>query len=193
MERSIRLPAHLNQTIVVNAEHSDYTIRKQDRFMRITNIIRIMCMIHPPHVKISDDSKVTIQECVFEFISFITGEANDHCQREQRQTITTEDVLWAMNNLGFDDYIEPLTLYLHRYHKNDGGARGSSKGEPLLLKHPMVDPASGCSITPHHPSLNFPMDHHHGFFVYPPPMKNSDMQGGSIKWKHFSICSVCCG
>ncbi|KAK4369678.1 hypothetical protein RND71_009153 [Anisodus tanguticus] len=174
-EMSMGLPAHLNQANTNNnnnVEDSECTIREQDRFMPIANVIRIMRRILPPHAKISDDSKETIQECVSEFISFITGEANDRCQREQRKTITAEDVLWAMSKLGFDDYIEPLTLYLHRYREFDGGERGSLRGEPLLLKRPMVDP----SMTPYQ-LPPFPMAHHHGYFAYPPPMGNGYMQG----------------
>ncbi|CAN4126996.1 unnamed protein product [Withania somnifera] len=175
---SMGLSAHLNRG---NGEDSDQcTIREQDRFMPIANVIRIMRRILPPHAKISDDSKETIQECVSEFISFVTGEANERCKSEQRKTITAEDVLWAMSKLGFDDFIEPLTLYLHRYREFDGGDRGSLRGEPLLLKRPMVDPTSGCnSITPYHLlPPNFPMaHHHHGYFVYPPPMSNGYMQG----------------
>ncbi|KAI3800644.1 hypothetical protein L1987_28738 [Smallanthus sonchifolius] len=104
-------------------------VREQDRLMPIANVIRIIRKILPPHAKISDDSKETIQECVSEFISFVTSEANDRCQREQRKTITAEDILWAMNKLGFDDYIEPLTVYLHRYRDIDGGERGPMKAE----------------------------------------------------------------
>ncbi|KAE7995216.1 hypothetical protein FH972_000037 [Carpinus fangiana] len=106
------------------AEDNECTVREQDRFMPIANVIRIMRKILPPHAKISDDAKETIQECVSEYISFITGEANERCQREQRKTITAEDVLWAMSKLGFDDYIEPLTVYLHRYREMEGD-RGS--------------------------------------------------------------------
>ncbi|XP_060184653.1 nuclear transcription factor Y subunit B-6 [Lycium barbarum] len=178
-EMSMALPPHLKQANTNNnnnAEDSECTIREQDRFMPIANVIRIMRRILPPHAKISDDSKETIQECVSEFISFITGEANDRCQREQRKTITAEDILWAMSKLGFDDYIEPLTLYLHRYREFDGGERGSLRGEPLLLKRPMVDPATGCSMTPYQ-LPPFPVAHHHGYFVYPPPMGNGYMQG----------------
>lgn len=102
------------------AEENECTVREQDRFMPIANVIRIMRKILPPHAKISDDAKETIQECVSEYISFITGEANERCQREQRKTITAEDVLYAMSKLGFDDYIEPLTLYLHRYREVEG-------------------------------------------------------------------------
>jgi histone H3/H4 len=103
-------------------------IREQDRLMPIANVIRIMRRVLPPHAKISDDAKETIQECVSEYISFITGEANERCQREQRKTITAEDVLWAMSRLGFDDYVDPLSVYLHRFREFEGEARGGSLG-----------------------------------------------------------------
>ncbi|KAF3955604.1 hypothetical protein CMV_019187, partial [Castanea mollissima] len=35
------------------------------------------------------------QECVSEFISFITSEASDKCQREKRKTINGDDLLWG--------------------------------------------------------------------------------------------------
>ncbi|XP_073054000.1 nuclear transcription factor Y subunit B-6 isoform X1 [Primulina eburnea] len=147
-------------------EDTECTVREQDRFMPIANVIRIMRKILPPHAKISDDAKETIQECVSEYISFITSEANDRCQREQRKTITAEDVLWAMSKLGFDDYIEPLTLYLHRYREFDGGERGSLRGEPMVKRAP--DHAS--FGFPGFPPAGFHVAHHHGFFG--PPMMN---------------------
>ncbi|RAL44256.1 hypothetical protein DM860_015616 [Cuscuta australis] len=146
------------------------TVREQDRFMPIANVIRIMRKILPPHAKISDDAKETIQECVSEYISFITGEANERCQREQRKTITAEDVLWAMSKLGFDDYIEPLTLYLHRYRECDGGERVS---QPPLMKRTMVDPTNGGFQPFYPPQYSGPVvagGHHHAYFGYPPPM-----------------------
>ncbi|KAG9140979.1 hypothetical protein Leryth_012571 [Lithospermum erythrorhizon] len=149
-----------NQTTSNNAE-IECAVREQDRFMPIANVIRIMRKILPPHAKISDDAKETIQECVSEYISFITGEANDRCQREQRKTITAEDVLWAMSKLGFDDYIEPLTMYLHRYRELDGGERGSIRSEPPMMKRP-ADPCN-YGIPPFPPV--FHMAHHqHAYF-----------------------------
>lgn len=119
-EGSMQL-SELNQANkTANGCEEECTVREQDRFMPIANVIRIMRRILPVHAKISDDSKETIQECVSEYISFVTGEANERCQREQRKTITAEDVLWAMSKLGFDDYVEPLTLYLHRYRELEG-------------------------------------------------------------------------
>lgn len=43
--------------------------------------------------------------------------ASDKCLRERRKTITGDDLLWAMNTLGFDDYIEPLKLYLSKFRE----------------------------------------------------------------------------
>ena len=90
-----------------------------EQYMPIANLTRVMRRVLPAHAKISDDAKETVQECVSEFISFITSEANDRCHHELRKTITAEDVIAAMSKLGFDDYIDPLTLYLHRYRESE--------------------------------------------------------------------------
>ncbi|KAL1817996.1 hypothetical protein ACET3Z_020570 [Daucus carota] len=86
--------------------------REQDRFLPIANVSRIMKKALPANAKISKDAKETVQECVSEFISFVTGEASDKCQREKRKTINGDDLLWAMTTLGFEEYVEPLKVYL---------------------------------------------------------------------------------
>ncbi|XP_021719419.1 nuclear transcription factor Y subunit B-6-like [Chenopodium quinoa] len=144
-------------------DNNECTVREQDRFMPIANVIRIMRKILPPHAKISDDAKETIQECVSEYISFITGEANERCQREQRKTITAEDVLWAMSKLGFDDYIEPLTLYLHRYRELEG-ERGSIRTCEPLLKLSRVAMDQYAAFGPVFHIGPPPSHHHHGYF-----------------------------
>ena len=105
--------------------------REQDRFLPIANVSRIMKKALPANAKISKDAKETVQECVSEFISFITGEASDKCQREKRKTINGDDLLWAMTTLGFEEYVEPLKIYLQRFREMEGektvAARDSSK------------------------------------------------------------------
>ena len=61
-------------------------VREQDRFLPIANISRIMKKSLPPNAKIAKDAKETVQECVSEFISFITSEASEKCQKEKRKT-----------------------------------------------------------------------------------------------------------
>ena len=43
--------------------------------------------------------------------------ACEKCQKEKRKTINGDDLLWAMATLGFEDYIEPLKVYLARYRE----------------------------------------------------------------------------
>lgn len=71
----------------------------------------------PSTGKIAKEAKETIQESVSEFISFITSEALDRCIEEKRKTLNGEDILFAMQTLGFDDYIEPLKIFLQKYRK----------------------------------------------------------------------------
>jgi histone H3/H4 len=89
----------------------------QERFLPIANVSRIMKESLPDNSKISKDAKECIQECVSEFISFVTSEASDRCMHEKRKTINAEDILWAMNSLGFDSYHETLNLYLNKHRE----------------------------------------------------------------------------
>lgn len=68
----------------------------------------------PGTSKISKEAKDAVQECVSEFISFITSEAAEKCHEEKRKTIGGEDVLYAMMMLGFEQYVEPLKIYLSK-------------------------------------------------------------------------------
>ncbi|KAK8545756.1 hypothetical protein V6N13_067021 [Hibiscus sabdariffa] len=104
-----------------NASNADLSSPKeQDRFLPIANVSRIMKKALPANAKISKEAKETVQECVSEFISFITGEASDKCQKEKRKTINGDDLLWAMTTLGFEDYVDPLKVYLQRFREMEG-------------------------------------------------------------------------
>ncbi|KAI9113844.1 hypothetical protein K1719_015095 [Acacia pycnantha] len=99
---------------------SDSSSKEQDKFLPIANVSRIMKRALPANAKISKEAKETVQECVSEFISFITGEASDKCQREKRKTINGDDLLWAMTTLGFENYVGPLKVYLSNYRETEG-------------------------------------------------------------------------
>ena len=93
----------------------DYILREQDRLLPIANVSRIMKMAVPSNAKISKEAKECVQECVSEFISFITSESSDRCNQDKRKTINGEDIIWAMENLGFDNYVQLLKIYLLKY------------------------------------------------------------------------------
>nr|ACO15242.1 Nuclear transcription factor Y subunit beta [Caligus clemensi] len=92
-------------------------LREQDRFLPIANVARLMKKVIPSQGKIAKDARECVQECVSEFISFITSEASDRCQAEKRKTINGEGILFAMSTLGFDNYVDPLKMYLQKYRE----------------------------------------------------------------------------
>lgn len=49
-------------------------IREQDRLLPIANVARIMKQAVPTNAKIAKDAKSCVQDCVSEFISFVTSE-----------------------------------------------------------------------------------------------------------------------
>lgn len=120
----------------------EYSQREQDRFLPIANVSRIMKKALPANAKISKDAKETVQECVSEFISFVTGEASDKCQREKRKTINGDDLLWAMTTLGFEDYVEPLKVYLQRFRDMEG-EKSALAGRPVGEKDGSVATSGG--------------------------------------------------
>ncbi|XP_019507404.1 PREDICTED: nuclear transcription factor Y subunit beta [Hipposideros armiger] len=94
------------------------------------NVVRKVMIIFPPNLpmifsfQIAKDAKECVQECVSEFISFITSEASERCHQEKRKTINGEDILFAMSTLGFDSYVEPLKLYLQKFREAMKGEKG---------------------------------------------------------------------
>lgn len=123
-------------------------IREQDRFLPVANIARIMKKVLPNNAKIAKDAKEGIQECVSEFISFITSEASDKCQQEKRKTINGDDLLWAMSTLGFEKYVEPLKLYLGKYRESVKGEKPEKKAT-IRQKEPVFTNSKGPLQTLH--------------------------------------------
>ncbi|KAJ3178342.1 hypothetical protein HDU87_003654 [Geranomyces variabilis] len=97
------------------ADYEDF--REQDRFLPTANVARLMKKALPDNSKIAKEAKDCIMECVSEFISFVTSEASDRCVSEKRKTINGEDILWALQSLGFDSYCEVMKTYLSRYRE----------------------------------------------------------------------------
>lgn len=110
----------------------DVELREQDRWLPIANVARLMKNTLPPTAKVSKDAKECMQECVSEFISFITSEASDRCLREKRKTINGEDILYSMYDLGFENYAEVLKIYLAKYREQQ--VLRQERGETRMTK-----------------------------------------------------------
>uniref|UniRef100_A0A3P9QHW8 Nuclear transcription factor Y subunit beta n=1 Tax=Poecilia reticulata TaxID=8081 RepID=A0A3P9QHW8_POERE len=100
--------------------------KEQDIYLPIAIVARIMKNSVPQTGKIAKDAKECVQECVSEFITFITSEASERYHYEKRKTINREDILFAMSTLGFNIYVDPFKLYLQKF-------REAMKGEKWML------------------------------------------------------------
>ncbi|XP_078178602.1 uncharacterized protein LOC144572802 [Carex rostrata] len=111
-------------------ENNGSNDKEEHRLLPQQTVIRIMKKALPANAKINKEAKEAVQECTSEFISLITSEASDKCSREKRKTITGDDLLWAMATLDFDDYINPLKLYLDKFRELEGDKQGIGTGAP---------------------------------------------------------------
>ncbi|KAF3911853.1 hypothetical protein AA313_de0208826 [Arthrobotrys entomopaga] len=121
----------------------EFEVKEQDRWLPIANVARIMKTALPENAKIAKEAKECMQECVSEFISFITSEASEKCQQEKRKTVNGEDILFAMTSLGFENYAEALKIYLAKYREtlsrggeSRSGPSGSTAAAAIIDKGP---------------------------------------------------------
>ena len=99
-------------------EHEDLELpENEEETLPISNISKIMKKYLDNNMKISKEAKELVEECVTEFICFITSEASDKCKKEKRKTINGEDILTVMKHLGFDNYVVILQVYFYKYRE----------------------------------------------------------------------------
>ncbi|CAC9886159.1 unnamed protein product [Aureobasidium pullulans] len=144
----------------------DFEVKEQDRWLPIANVARIMKGALPDNAKIAKEAKECMQECVSEFISFITSEASEKCQQEKRKTVNGEDILFAMTSLGFENYAEALKIYLARYRETLV-ARGEHQ-RPMTSGGNALSSAGGAQATSPYDGSN------HGGAVLGNPMEPTE-------------------
>ncbi|KAI0177019.1 histone-fold-containing protein [Pestalotiopsis sp. NC0098] len=108
----------------------EFEVKEQDRWLPIANVARIMKLALPENAKIAKEAKECMQECVSEFISFITSEASEKCHQEKRKTVNGEDILFAMTSLGFENYSEALKIYLSKYRESQSNRGENQQARP---------------------------------------------------------------
>jgi hypothetical protein len=51
-------------------------------------------------------------------LQLIASEANDVCTKENKATISAEHIVKALQNLGFNEYLEEVSVYLLKLKKD---------------------------------------------------------------------------
>jgi histone H3/H4 len=73
-----------------------------------------------PQAKIDEDVRGAVDRCTLQFAQLITTKAAEECQKDKRSIMTGNDLINAMEILGFDHYVGPLSEYLRRYRESKG-------------------------------------------------------------------------
>ncbi|EPR79676.1 CCAAT-binding transcription factor subunit A [Spraguea lophii 42_110] len=94
-----------------------------DRLLPVANISKIMKRPIPSTAKVAKDAKELMQKSASEFIAIITCMAKEICENENRKTITGEDLIRSMNQLGMQHYAEITKKYYIRYKEKNKMSR----------------------------------------------------------------------
>ncbi|KPM41770.1 hypothetical protein AK830_g4803 [Neonectria ditissima] len=123
---------------VLRASKGDKSDELDANIRNFAPVARIMKNALPENAKIAKEAKECMQECVSEFISFITSEASEKCQQEKRKTVNGEDILFAMTSLGFENYAEALKVYLSKYREQQNQSNRERVLENTTWPGPMM-------------------------------------------------------
>jgi len=111
-----------NEVQIPNAVQIPNLIGRDKSKMPITNVTKIMRKFLPNTAKVSDGAKEMIQQSATNYITHVTRKAKEKCQSEYRKIMNADDLLWAIENVGFDEYIGPLSTFLQRCRHIEGGS-----------------------------------------------------------------------
>lgn len=93
-------------------------LRSTDRLLPIANIAKLMKRPIPKSAKVAKDAKEMMQKAASEFIAVITCCAKDLCDAEGRKTLSGEDLIGAMDQLGMKFYGSLAKTYLKRFKES---------------------------------------------------------------------------
>mmetsp|Transcript_26644 Transcript_26644/g.52503 ORF Transcript_26644/g.52503 Transcript_26644/m.52503 type:complete len:218 (+) Transcript_26644:24-677(+) len=83
----------------------------------MASVSRIMKAAIPKNIQVAKEVKQSFAKAAGLFILYLTSTANDFCKQARRQTVSATDVLNAVEELEFDEFLEPLQQFLSAYRK----------------------------------------------------------------------------
>lgn len=88
----------------------------------IATVAKLVSEMLSPELTISREARDLLIDCCVEFIRLVSSEANEICEKETKKTIAGEHVTKALQDLGFDGYLEKINVVVND-HKNQVKAR----------------------------------------------------------------------
>ena len=83
----------------------------------VASITRIVKARLPDGVQVGREAKLAFSKAAGIFILYLTSCALDICKESKRVNISTADIFAALEEVEFDDYKEPLRVFLNKYRE----------------------------------------------------------------------------
>ncbi|XP_057954443.1 DNA polymerase II subunit B4 [Malania oleifera] len=94
-------------------------------------------------ISLNKDALLAFSESARIFIHYISATANDICKESKRQTINADDVLKALEEIEFPEFVHPLRASLDDFRRKYAGKRsGAAKAKEAKkkkLEEPLVE------------------------------------------------------
>ena len=90
-------------------------------------IRRLLKQTLPKSTNVSKDSLCAISRASGIFILYLTACANDIARENRRTTIIAKDVLSALSECNFDDFLPVMNTFLDGYRKEEASKKEASK------------------------------------------------------------------
>ena len=91
----------------------------EEMSLPVAAIMRIIKAKLPDGVQIGKEAKTAFSKACSIFIMYVTTIANDLAKESKRSTVTAADVLHALKELEFDDFLPMVENSLFAYREND--------------------------------------------------------------------------
>ncbi|KAJ0972712.1 hypothetical protein J5N97_020671 [Dioscorea zingiberensis] len=90
-------------------------------------------------VNVQKDALLAFAESARIFIHYLSATANDVCKESKRQTMNAEDVLKALEEIEFPEFIEPLRHSLQGFRSKNAIKKSDTKGKGTPRKRKMEE------------------------------------------------------
>ncbi|XP_053380697.1 DNA polymerase epsilon subunit 3-like [Mercenaria mercenaria] len=103
--------------------------RPEDLNLPNAVITRIIKDAIPDGVNVSKEARLAISKAASVFVLYATSCSNNFALKAKRKTITAKDVLDALEDMEFDQFVDPLKECLEAFKKNQQGKKDQKKKE----------------------------------------------------------------
>lgn len=84
-------------------------------------------MAEKKEISVHKEAVIAFAESAKVFIHYLSATANDVCKESKRQTISAEDVLKAIEEIDFPEFLEPLKAALEEFRKDNAIKKSEAK------------------------------------------------------------------